>query len=93
MPRKTRKQKEKTREKRLTETSSDRPGTSPVKGEFEFQFSLPNTAKKTAPAEKDTDNSVRFKDTGTANKDLTKTVVLAVIIFALELVIYSRWFK
>lgn len=64
-----------------------------VKGEFEFSFiGLPNQelAKNII---KKSDKSFYFYQTASTSRDLVKTVVLALLIFSLEIVIYFAWFE
>jgi hypothetical protein len=93
MPRKTRRQKEKTKERRSLGGIPDRTGTSTVKGEFEFSFSPEKLALSRSSKQERSDKSVRLESAGTTRRDLLKTVLLATVIFVLEFVIYSRWFK
>ena len=93
MPRKTRREKERAVARRGRGSRSDMPGTAGVKGEFEFKFSPVKLSSKKLSVEKNSDNSLRFANIGTIKGDLIKTVLLALGIFAVELVIYSRWFN
>lgn len=89
MPRKTRKQKERREARRQFAQASQ----APVKREFEFSFTgLPE--KQFAKTEiKKSDKSFYFYQTASTSRDLVKTVVLAALIFSLEIVIYFAWFK
>lgn len=94
MPRKTRKQKEKALKKRgeLHPAPYGPEGTHTrgVKREFEFSFTgLETSISKTKKADK----SFYLHDSGTTARDLIKTVLLAVVIFSLEIMIYFAWFK
>ena len=93
MPRKTRREKERAVARRGLGNQSNTRGTASVKGEFEFKFSPVKLSSKKLSAGKSSDDSLRFANIGTIKGDLIKTVVLALIIFGVELVIYSRWFR
>lgn len=93
MPRKTRKAKEKARQRRLSPAAPDIAGMESVKGEFEFSFSPQKLASNKNSRQERHDKSIRLDGVGTTRRDLLKTVVLASIIFGLEFVIYSSWFR
>lgn len=81
MPRKTRKQKEKTQKKRELQA----PLQEVVKREFEFTFSGSNLKEYTS---KRTESSFRLEQNRLLARDLAKTAIIAVGILSLELVIY-----
>lgn len=93
MPRKTRKAKEKARQRRSILVDPDNVGMQGVKREFEFSFSPQNLASNKISSQERRDKSLRSNGVGTTSRDLVKTVVLASIIFGFEFVIYSKWFR
>ena len=86
MPRKLRKNKERIKQKRSINT----PGTQRVKREFEFEF---NSKFSSKVSQKKTDKSHYLTNSSTIVKDLTRTIVIASILFSLELMIYSLVFE
>lgn len=89
MPRKTRKQKERRDARRQSVQAL--PGA--VKREFEFSFTGLPESKPQGIEIKKSDKSFYFYQTASTSRDLVKTVILAIIIFSLEIVIYFAWFK
>ncbi|TSC90108.1 MAG: hypothetical protein G01um10145_212 [Microgenomates group bacterium Gr01-1014_5] len=96
MTRKTRKHKEKSSARRQVESSmgsSEGNHSGVVKREFEFSFTgLTQPAKPTIENKK-SDNSFYFYQSASTARDLVKTVILATIIFSLEVMIYFALFK
>lgn len=86
MPRKTRREKERTAKKRSQTIFTPEV----VKREFEFEFRGNYPALN---AIKKLDNSHYSTPSNTIYKDLTKTFVIACVLFSLELMIYSLVFK
>lgn len=86
MPRKTRRQKLKATQKHASAAS----GTGVVKREFEFEFAgkIPSKIQ-----EKKIEKSHYLAGSNTIVRDLTRTIVIACLLFSLELVIYSLLFK
>lgn len=92
MPRKTRKQKERA-QKRKEEEKLLNTETVFVKREFSFsENEIPGLQIKKSPI-KGNDKTLPLPSVGTDSRDLLKTLVLAVIIFSLEVVLYFVWFK
>lgn len=87
MPRKTRRQKEKTRIRRITNGAE---GTHPELVKREFTFSLASLKKNNFEAKtlKRHEKTVTFNTSSFGGGDLIKSLVLAVGIFTLEVVIY-----
>ncbi|HBL52026.1 MAG: hypothetical protein A3D24_03635 [Candidatus Blackburnbacteria bacterium RIFCSPHIGHO2_02_FULL_39_13] len=89
MPRKTKKQKIDAEKRRTTDIAT----TSLVKREFEFNFDdkiLTNHQKSQA---KKSEISLSSGNPRLILLDLIKTVILAGLIFSLEIVIYFAWLK
>lgn len=92
MPRKTRKQKERIQKKRAEGTLLN-PEANLVKREFSFsKNNFPELQIKKSSI-KENDKTLLLENTRPGGRDLLKTLVLAAIIFSLELVIYFAWFK
>ncbi len=89
MPRKTKKQKERT-SKRI-----NKPGGAqePVNREFEFTFKSNGKRFVENFKFKKDDNSLYSADTRFTKRDLLKTIILAGGILLLEMMIYWAWFK
>lgn len=91
MPRKTRRQKEKTRTRRTQSSAANgAEGTHPELVKREFTFSLASLKKNNFEAKtpKRHEKSVTFDTSSFGRGDLVKSLVLAVGIFTLEVVIY-----
>lgn len=96
MPRKTRKHKERTTTRRQR-VPAPNGGTAThsgvVKREFEFSFTELAEPANATIKNKQSDKSFYFYQSASVGRDLVKTVVLATIIFSLEVVIYFAWFR
>jgi hypothetical protein len=97
MSRKTRRQKEKSEQKRVEiSTAKDYSHSQSgelVKREFEFSFNDFSGIKNQAGKTKKADKSYSLETSRLVGFDLAKTIVLAAGIFSLELVIYWARFK
>ncbi len=87
MPRKTRKQKVKARER--AESTPSGSG----KREFTFSFNEAISTSFISEPPKSSDLSRQTVDVSFVPSDLIKTLVLALGLFVLELVLYFVWFK
>lgn len=92
MPRKTRKQKEKTQKKRAEGTFLN-PGADLVKREFHFSEKDLLRLEENQPAIKKFDKSLSMESVASPGRDLLKTLVLALVIFASEAMLYLALFK
>jgi hypothetical protein len=89
MPRKLRKNKIKSQERRQLQSSPEQV----VKRDFEFSLNtFPQSPNKTITI-KQIDNSHSLDQVKQVRHDIIKTVILAVCVFSLELVIYFAWLK
>lgn len=93
MPRKTKKEKQARAIRRLSlqttqTTSTDRSPVYPVKGEFTFSLKDLSEGYREAKLKKSSDKSAQITSTLLARADLVKSLILAALIFGVELVIY-----
>lgn len=96
MPRKTRRQKEKARQRQRDGLASEpvlSPAEGVVKREFTFRFDEVTSTKSTSEPVKSSDLSRQTIDVRFNSRDLAKTLLLAGTMFVLELVIYFAWFS
>lgn len=96
MPHKTRKHKERSSARRqtgLAANGSERNHAGVVKREFEFSFTGLTQPVRVTIENKKSDNSFYFYQSASTIHDLVKTVILAAIIFSLEVMIYFALFK
>lgn len=82
MPRKTRKQKERSR-----------VNSTVVKREFEFDFTERDLSKIKQSGAKKHEKSILLGNTSFVAQDLIKTLIIALGMFGLEVVLYLAWFK
>lgn len=92
MPRKTRKQKERTQKKRAEGTFLN-PGADLVKREFHFSEKDLFRLEENQPVIKKFDKSLSMESVASPGRDLVKTLILALVIFASEAVLYLALFK
>lgn len=92
MPRKTKKQKERT-QKRRAEGTLLNPEANLVKREFHFSEKDLLALEENQPVIKRFDKSLSMGSVASPGRDLAKTLVLALIIFASEAVLYLALFK
>lgn len=92
MPRKTRKQKEKTQKKRAEGTLLN-PEANLVKREFHFSEKDLFRLEENQPTIKRFDKSLPIESVASPGRDLAKTLVLALVIFASEVMLYLALFK
>lgn len=93
MPRKTRQQKEKARQRMLSQTSLKSPDAGLVKREFSFSLKDIKDKKISFESTKKLDESMLYQDTPSTLPDIFRSLVTAASIIILELVLYFFWFN
>lgn len=93
MPRKTRKQKQRAAKRKATQIAFQAQNQEPVKGEFKFEPGELSQARRAKKSVKKGDKSTFLYEPSLVVRDLSKTLLLALGVFSLEIVIYLAWFK
>lgn len=96
MPRKTRKQKERTQKRRVENPAmKDGEDASSMLVKREFHFSAKDFLQPQEKSfiKKKFDKSLFINNAQFVSRDILKTTIIALIIFGFETVLYFAWFK